>query len=756
MRAPFRPRSLAAPPRMARGFSLLEAALLVLLIGGALTAATLLLRAPAPVRQTQVQEQALQMADEALVAYAAAHARLPCPVTAPNSDTCVAAGTKGWLPVRALEQGLQRPLAGDNRRLAPLRYVVYGGAGATDLASASDRFNPRKWDGTAYDFQSVNGMDLCAALAAASGETASAANAGRASVLDADNHRINVAYALAAAGPTPGNAGGRFDGLNQNDGAQMESPALLGSADYDDRVRARSFDALARTLGCGYADASSPDNVMAASLDLVALGVDMADEVTEQHQGNEEDTKLAVVFASLSEVFAGVNIALAGANVSNSSSTLATATAQLSAAIAACALPPWAQCALIPVYTAAVTAGAIAVGLSITATVLAAAAMAPTSAALALTIQASDLAKQPLGSSQANLQEATANICLTAEGGYTSRGVDGNGNVIVLDPPVWHDGLKQDVTKAEQELQDAIAQRDSTRARLDTLEATPPSPLIDYPLPPDPDESDDDDDEARHNAWLALQRSYEEELRLKLEAIRTSETARFDYEKSLKAEADAQRALDTLVENSLQLTAQVATCQANPPADQAGQLRCDNARAAQRAIDLCEFDPSDTTSREQRQCVPWKREDLTVASAARQSAYDTWQTRQNEALAKAQPPLKDYIDWQEGCLWLFGCKVLLIPDQDEDDKRETYAKTYFKYLGMIEAVKLAQSNLDQRRVDYDKMQAQCDALRELSVGGDATGDGSSLLAGAEAILRAADNRGAVGKVQPGPAAENDP
>jgi hypothetical protein len=280
------------------------------------------------------------------------------------------------------------------------------------------------------------------------------------------------------------------------------------------------------------------------------------------------------------------------------------------------------------------------------------------------------------------------------------------------------------------------------------MEATPPSPLIDYPLPPDPDASDDDDDEANYNAWLEWQRTMEARLKVKLEAIRASESARFEYEKSLKAEQDAQRELDTLVQNSLQLASQVATCTDAPPADPAGQLRCDNARAALRAIQLCEFDPSDTTARDQRQCVPWKTQDLATATAARQSAYTTWQTRQNDALAKPQPPLKNYIDANSGC-FLFGCNVLLVPNQDEDDKRETYAKTYFKYLGMVEAVKLAQSERDKRRVDYDKMQAQCDDLRELSLGGDAEGSVTGLVIGAEDILRAADDRGAVGPVQSG-------
>jgi type II secretory pathway pseudopilin PulG len=739
-------------PRHARGFSLLESALLVLLIGGALVTGFLLLRAQVPVQQAQVQEQALQAADEALVAYAAAHARLPCPVTAPGSDTCVSAGAKGWLPVRALEEGLQRPLAIDNRRLPPLRYVAYGGSGATDLAVASDRFNPQQWDGTAYDFKAINGLDLCAGLASAARESVTA-NSARANVLDADGLRINVAYALAAAGPSAGNGGGRFDGRNQDDAAQMESPAQVASADYDDRVRARGFDSLARTLGCGYADAGSPDNVMAASLDLVALSVGVSDEVTEQHDGNKEDTALSVVFASLSEVFAGINVALAGANVANSSSTLATASAQLSAAIAACALPPWAQCVLIPIYTAAVTAGSIAVGLSIAATVTAAIALAPTSAALALTIQASELAKQPLGSSSANLTEAMQNVCLAAEGGYTSKGVDANGNAITLDPPVWHDGLKQDVEKAEQDLATAIDERDGARARLDALEATPPSPLIKYLAAPDPDASDDDDDDANYNAWVALQRQWEAELKVKLEAIRASESARFEYEKSVKAEQDAQRDLDTLVDNSVQVGLQVTDCNGNPPADIAGQLRCDNVRAAQRALDLCEFDPSDTTSRDQRQCVPWKREDLATASSARASAYTTWQSRQNEALGKAQPPLNDYIDNQSGCWLLFSCDVLLVPNQDEDDKRETYAKTYFKYLGMVEAVRLAQANVDQRRADYAQMQSQCDDLRKLSLGGDAEGAVLGVVIGAEEMLRAADDRGAVGAVQSSPGAD---
>lgn len=748
MRAPFGHRPPRFP-RLARGFSLLEAALLVLLIGGALVTGFLLLRAHGPVRQAQVQEQALQAADEALVAYAAAYARLPCPVSAPDGDTCVASGEKGWLPVRAIEAGLQRPLAIDNKRLPPLRYVAYGGSGGTDLAVASDRFNPRQWDGTAYEFKAINGLDLCAGLASAARESLTA-NSARANVLDADGVRVNVAYALAAAGPSAGNAGGRFDGRNQDAGGQMESPAQLASADYDDRARARGFDSLARTLGCGYADASSPDNVMAASLDLVALGVDMANEVTEQHDGNKEDTELSVVFASLSEVFAGINVALAGANVSNASSTLATASAQLAAAIAACALPPWAQCALIPVYTAAVTAGGIAVGLAIAATVTAAVALAPTSAALALTIQASELAKQPLGSSQANLTEAMENVCLTAEGGYTTHGVDADGKAITLDPPVWHDGLKQDVEKAEQDLATATSERDNARAQLDALEKMPPSPLIDYPLPPDPDASDDDDDTANYNDWVALQRAWEEALRVKMEAVRTSESARFEYEKSLKAEQDAQREVDTLAENSLQLASQAAACDTAPPADRAGQLRCENVRAAQRAIDLCEFNADDTTSRDQRQCLPWKREDLATARAARESAYTTWQTRQGEALGKPQPPLKDYIDYGTGCWFFAGCNVLLVPNQDEDDKRETYAKTYFKYLGMVEAVKLAQSNLDKRRADYAQMQDQCDDLRKLSLGGDAAGEVLGVVVGAEEILRAADDRGTVGQVQSGP------
>ncbi|MGH8084322.1 MAG: hypothetical protein ACREPV_03505 [Lysobacter sp.] len=760
-----RRRDLATSRRHQRGVGLLEAALVVLLIGSAIAVGFLVLQSRKSVQQVRAQEQALQWADQALVAYAAQHARLPCAVATPSSDAgdCVGPGQKGWLPVRALE-GVH---PGGGGAMPPLRYMVYrGDGGASDLAQAQDRFDPHKWDETPHDFDAVNGLDLCAALASAA---AAGLKGDRARTTDIDDNTVNVAYGLGAAGATPG-ASGLFDASNQQPGALMESPARGADADYDDRVRVRDFDSLARTLGCQYAGARNPGGLVLASLDMLALAVDVSDEVDAQNAALIDETQGAVAMAAVSEAFAVLNVALAAASISNSATTLATASAQLASAVATCPVPPFVSCGLIAPYTAAVTSAAVAVGLNSAATALAATALAAASVGLGLTVEARDMAVEANGEPPVDLAGLAEKACIAAEGGWLTQDIDDSGELVTV-PRYWKDGLKQEVEQLEQDLQQTIAERDAAEERLAWLGEIP-SHLIDYP--PEPtrrswqhcvgegaertchtDYESDASLNQRINEWLGKRADMEAVLQPKLEAIRIAEQAYFDWENAEQLVQHARTERDQMVDAIAQLSEEVRQCDASPPTELNEMRRCSNSRVALLGMTTCDLDILTAKQVEQRQCLEWKQEDLAEAEANEQQARDDYGQKFLDAWTRPQPPIEDYLD--DGTLpgnhWLcsiaWSCDVLIVPGQhdDEDDKRETYAMTYYKLLGLREAVTKQTEELEEKRAAYEEAQAQCDALRGLQDQG--AGGGTTVIIGAENILRYADCTGATGPVQPG-------
>jgi type II secretory pathway pseudopilin PulG len=747
----------------ARGFSLVEAALLVLLIGSAVAAGLMVMRAKQPTRQAQAQEAALQWADQALVAYAAAHARLPCAVATPTSDPddCVSGDQKGWLPVQALEA--VHP--GGASIGEPLRYVVYRGDAGSDLATASDRFSPHTWERTPHDFSdSINGLDLCAALSNAARETASAVRGDRARTTDIDGNAINVAYGLGVAGATPGDAGGRFDGGNQTAAAVLESPARGTDSRYDDRVRVRDFNTLAQSLGCGYASAANPDGLALASLDMLALAVDVSDEVAEQRESTLEDTQLAVGLAATSEVFAILNVALAGASISNSVSTLATASAQLSAAIASCVV--LVGCGLIPPYTAAVTAAGVAIGLASGATGLSAGALAATTAALALTIEARDMAQRSTGSSATDLTAVTEQTCTSAEGGLVYWTTDAFGAVVPVVAGIYKPGLKQEVDLIQAELSELLVDQSTTSTRLVDLEQIPSVSLIDYPAAPVRADGESDASwSARYQAWLDTRRQQELQLQAKLEAIRAAEQAHFDWDKAVQAAENAKKELERMQEGVAQLQPLVAACNAAPPpaTDVVRAQQCNNQRQSLVGMTTCDLNILTSGQVRQRQCLPWKVQDHDAAIAARNAAKTAYDQAQATAVFMAEPPIKDYISnsgWWLGvwdCSVLAWCDPLIVWNQDDDDKRETYAKLVYKKLGLTIAIEKKQLELDDKRQAYETAQAQCDVLRNLASTGSTGGaEQPPVWSGASAILRAANCKGATGAVTPSTCAGGTP
>ena len=752
------PRIRRASPRRRResGIGILQAMIVIVLVGAVVVAGVTLLRSTAPADQAAQQEQSLRWADEAIIAYAAVHARLPCPVTSPTAapTDCVAPGQKGWLPTRALE-AVHPGGAGPTQ---PMRYVVYRGAGESDLAVASNAFSPHRWDRVAHSLDPINGLDLCAKLGTAARDAGASHQGGLARTVDVSGTPVNIAFGIVAPGPMPGSAGGRFDGLNQDAAAVVEAPSRVSDSSYDDRTRVRDFDSLAQALGCGFATATQTDGVAMASLDMLGLAVDVSDEVNEQHEGNKEDTQLAVVMSGVSVAFAGINVALAGASIANSVSTTATASAQLTAAIASCAV--LVGCGLIPPYTAAVIAGKIAIGLSTTATAAATAALATSSAALAETIVARDMAEAGLPSAAIDLSAVAEVTCLGAEGGFVTQVADANGNLTTVDPPQFRPGLRQEVEAATAELAALQAERLATGRRISELEQIPSRLLIRYP--PRPTRANNESDasfNARIAAWEQQKREMDTLLVLKLDAIRMAKRAQFAYETSQQALVNAEKELADMQESVAYLTPIVAACSATPPADIVERRRCENHRRALLGMTTCDASILTASEVRDRQCVRWKTEDRDAAIAERDSRFNAFRTAEDLAVNAAQPPIMPYIPIisptsPQGCVPPINTCAELIVDERSwagllGQQVETYAELYYRFLGYDSALREKESDLAEKQAAYDSAKAQCDTLRALRPGGSGSGVTSPpAWAGANAIMQAANCRGATGAVQP--------
>lgn len=219
--------------RAPRGFSLIELAMVLAILGVTGLALWKLTASLRPAAQSQPAEIQLAEASQALEGFILARHRLPCPDLDGDGNENCGAEAIGTLPAGTL--GLPRASA--------LRYGVYRRPNAVDpvdadLAAVKDRYQPLLPPGTTSAVQ--NGLDFCAALRNAAGAPG-ALTAGGAS-------GVPVAYALAhpGAGDADG-SGGPFDGLNAT-GFELPSRALDES--YDDRVFATGLTELAARLGC--------------------------------------------------------------------------------------------------------------------------------------------------------------------------------------------------------------------------------------------------------------------------------------------------------------------------------------------------------------------------------------------------------------------------------------------------------------------------------------------------------------------------
>ena len=337
------------------GFGLLETLLFVFAVGATLIAGYMWLGASKESARVLTQTTVLQQANRAIEGFATANFRLPCPASVPGGvEDCAAGRQKGYVPSRTL--GLDG--AAEGADLARMRYMVSRGT-ASDLAVASNTFEPRKWDGALHAFGQTSTVDYCRSLLLANG------NASGAVVI---NGAVTRPVAFAIAHPGAGDANGDgdlFDGVNGGAAAQMESPDRKPArGQYDDQVLARTAGDLAVNSNC---------DTIIASLNMIALGADVMDEVN--------STK--IVTTATASVLAAIGIAKTAAGVfkvvkavillAGSGVTLSASASLLAGAIATCVV--LVGCAEIPHAVASVASSVLSIVAAVAAVAAATAAV---------------------------------------------------------------------------------------------------------------------------------------------------------------------------------------------------------------------------------------------------------------------------------------------------------------------------------------------------------------------------------------------
>jgi type II secretory pathway pseudopilin PulG len=360
--------------RRQRGLGLLEVLLFIAIVGGLATVGYLEWRERSALQSSRQERASLSQADTAVITFATVMRRLPCPDTDRDGlEDCGAGAQKGWLPSASLK------LAGADAGVgvAQLRYLVQRGATAYDLAVLGDDWRPLEYDDGATTFAAMrdtvgNGgsyqaniltlPDLCQRVGQG---VAATFGAGMAHVTSSPLRP--VAYALVHPGleDTDGD-GSLFDGVNGAAGNTVEDPdrsPLLSS--YDDVVRERSLASLQSAFHC---------QPLAQSIDTVALGLDVVNQVDEMREDNIDAAERAVIFAALGAAITAVELTASVVEAaSDTGNAVAEATlcgATLGLAVNACAAFPQhiASAVLAGVSTAANIA---TIALNVTAAIMA-------------------------------------------------------------------------------------------------------------------------------------------------------------------------------------------------------------------------------------------------------------------------------------------------------------------------------------------------------------------------------------------------
>ncbi|KQM70121.1 type II secretion system protein [Xylophilus sp. Leaf220] len=312
------------------GFTLVELGVSLVLMGVLALAFVAYWRMSAQEKATVADRDLLAVTERAVVGFAHARFRLPCPARDQAGDEdCTGGRQVGFLPWRTLGVA--------DARAGTLMYGAYRAPRADqpwldmDLAQALDRLRPAFTVGLppvlpatplALNPPNANLLDFCYALTLASNAPADGSALG---VVDAnaDASRRAVAFTVAAAGLLDADGDG-----NPFDGRQASASSAFPTFDaanrplsggYDDRVLAVPFNALFAQMQCGQAlSAVSHSHVNAAT---AAASLQQA----------LVDYKRQLEIAAL---LAGAGVASATAGVLSASAGLASAVAASANAVA--------------------------------------------------------------------------------------------------------------------------------------------------------------------------------------------------------------------------------------------------------------------------------------------------------------------------------------------------------------------------------------------------------------------------------------
>ncbi len=334
--------------RRQSGFSLLEIAIGLVILGVITMALWQFMGTATQQRRSYAQRDLLTRADDAVIGYTLVNYRLPCPAS-DNGGLENCSLQVGRLPYRTL--GLPDARAGAIR-YGVLRRDSGTPGGDADLAVARDRFFPLTVDkegnallGPNTQGAVVNGLDFCQALRNAMRLPLDAAFLHTQQALNPDQPAVNVGYALAmSAGLTEGFSGNQASSAPVFDAPQR--PSSGGATAYHDQVRAAGFAQLWSRLRCGDAVAAAGHAQFDA---LAAVGL--------MHRGLEEYKKQL----EITEQLAIADVALSTADIASGGGALANATAELIEATASATGSVGAASFEVALATAAEVAGAAAV-----------------------------------------------------------------------------------------------------------------------------------------------------------------------------------------------------------------------------------------------------------------------------------------------------------------------------------------------------------------------------------------------------------
>lgn len=316
--------------RRQAGFSLVELGVALVLLGLLALAFVAYWRMSAQEKANVADRDLLAVTERAVVGFAHARFRLPCPASdSSGNEDCTGGRQVGFMPWRTL--GVPDARAGT------LMYGAYRAPNTDqpwrdmDLAQAQDRLRPSFTVGLppvlpatplALNPANVNLLDFCYAMTLASNAPANASALG---VVDANAGaaRRAVAFTVAAPGLLDADGDGNpFDGRQAS--ASNASPTFDAanrpvSGGYDDRVLAVPFNALFAQMQCGQAlSAVSHSHVNAAT---AAASMQQA-MVDYQRQ------------LEIAALLAGAGVASATAGVLSASAGLSSAVADSANAVA--------------------------------------------------------------------------------------------------------------------------------------------------------------------------------------------------------------------------------------------------------------------------------------------------------------------------------------------------------------------------------------------------------------------------------------